>query len=60
MTNLDITLLIVTVVGAIWQAWLLWMAGQYIRAGYRNVRFGILPGLAALVAGVVLTFRVLG
>lgn len=58
MTTLEIILLVVAVVGAVWQAWLLYMAAQYIRAGYRNVRFGILPGIVAVAAGTWLLFLV--
>lgn len=54
MSALEIALLTVFVVTTIWQAWLLYMAGQFIRAGYRNVRFGILPGIAAVASGVAL------
>jgi hypothetical protein len=54
VTNLEIFLLTVFVVLLIWQSWLLWMAGQYVRAGYSNVKFGILPGLLAIPAGVAL------
>lgn len=54
MSNLEIFLLTVFAILVIWQAWLLWMAGQYIRAGYRNVKFGVLPGILAIPAGVAL------
>lgn len=58
MSVLEIILLLVTIVGSLWQGFLLYMAATYIRAGYVNVRFGVLPGLAALIAGTWLLFLV--
>lgn len=58
MSALEIILLVLTVVGALWQAYLIRMAAAYIQAGYRNVRFGVLPGAVALVTGTWLLFLV--
>ena len=54
MTILQIILLVIFVVLTVWQAWILYAAGQYIRAGYRNVKYGILPGVLAVPVGTAL------
>lgn len=51
MTTLEIILLVLAAVGTIWQFWLFSAANALIKAGYRTVRFGILPGLVAIVTG---------
>ena len=58
MTNLEITLLVITVIGVLWQAFILATALAILASG-RGARFGILPGLVAVVTGTWLAFLVL-
>ena len=54
MTILQIILLVIFTVATVWQAWILYIAGQYVRAKASNVRIGVLPGIVAVIAGTAL------
>lgn len=58
MTTLEIILLVLTIVGTVWQLYLFGAANALIKAGYRNVRFGVLPGVVAVIAGTWLLLLV--